>query len=106
MTREYVLEETPVWSTTQEVLAHGYESGKVHDGVWGKVVDLSPKEVQETAKERMGRQRKPAVDMSGKENALTLLRLRLGLVPREPRRYVGVGAKTGGSRIGGPELCV
>ena len=64
-TREYVLEETPVWSTTQEVLAHGHKSGKVHDGVWRKVVELIPEEVQETAKERVERQRKPAVDMSG-----------------------------------------
>ena len=27
--------------------------------------------------------------MSGEENALTLQRPRLGLVPREPRRFVG-----------------
>ena len=27
--------------------------------------------------------------MSGEENALTLLRPRLSLVPREPRRFVG-----------------
>ena len=37
----------------------------------------------------MGRQRKHAVDVSGKENALTLLRLRPGLVPRELRRSMG-----------------
>ena len=89
MTREYVLEETPVWSTTQEVLAHGHESIKVHDGVWGKVVELRPKEVQETSKERVGRQGKPAVDVSSEENMLTLLWLWLGLVPRESRRFVG-----------------
>ena len=40
-------------------------------------------------KERMGRQRKPAVDVGGEENTLTLPRLRLGLVAREPRRFVG-----------------
>ena len=80
-----MLKETPVWSTTQEVLAHGHESGKVHDGVWGKVVELSPEEVQETSKERMGRQRKPAVDVSSEEDALTLLWLRLGLIPQESR---------------------
>ena len=52
-------------------------------------MELSPEEVQKTTKERVGRQRKPAVDMSGEENALTLLRPRLSLVPREPRRFVG-----------------
>ena len=52
------------------------------------MVELSPEEVQETMKERVGRQRKPAVDMSGEEDALTLLRLWLGLVPREPHRLV------------------
>ena len=46
---------------------------------------LCSKEVQETSEERMGRQRKPAVDVSSKENELTLLRPRLGLVLREPR---------------------
>ena len=86
---EYVFEETPVWSTTQEVLAHGHESGKIHDGVWRKVVELSPKEAQETSKKRMGRQRKPAVNVGGEEDALTLLRTRLSLIPRGPRRSVG-----------------
>ena len=49
-TCEYVLEETPVRSATQETLAHGHEGSKVHDGVWREVVELSPKEVQESAK--------------------------------------------------------
>ena len=53
-------------------------------------MELSPKEVQKSTKERMGRRREPAVDMSGEENTLTLQRPRLGLVPREPRRFVGI----------------
>ena len=50
---------------------------------------LSPEEVQKAMKERMGRQRKPAVDMGGEENTLTLPRLWLGLVPWKPPRTVG-----------------
>ena len=34
----------------------------------------------------MKRQRKPAVNVSGEEDALTLLRTRLGLIPRKPCR--------------------
>ena len=48
-----------------------------------------PKEIQKSPKERVRRQRKPTVDMGGKENALTLLRLQLGLLPREPHRSMG-----------------
>ena len=84
-TRENMLEEAPVWSRTQEILAHRHESGKIHDGVGGKVMKLCSKEVQESSEERMRRQRKPAVDVSGEENALTLLRPRLGLALRELR---------------------
>ena len=54
-TRENVLEEAPVWSTTQEILAHGHEGSKVHDGVGGKVVELCSEEIQESSEERMGR---------------------------------------------------
>ena len=53
------------------------------------MVELSPEEVQETMKERVGRQRKPAVNMSGEDNALTLLRPWLILVPQELCRFVG-----------------
>ena len=80
-----MLEEAPVWSTTQVILAHRHESGKIDDGVGEKVMKLCSKEVQESSEKGMRRQRKPTVDVSGKENALTLLRLRLGLVLREPR---------------------
>ena len=52
-------------------------------------MELSPKEVQKAPKERMERQRKPAIDVGGEENTLTLPWLWLGLVPREPRRFVG-----------------
>ena len=54
-TRENVLEEAPVWSTAQEILAHRHEGNKVHDGVGGKVVELCSKEVQESSEERMRR---------------------------------------------------
>ena len=53
------------------------------------MVELRPKEVQETSEERVGRQGKPAVDVSSEEDALTLLWLWLGLNPRESRRFVG-----------------
>ena len=86
---EYVLEETPVRSTTQEIFTHRHKSSQIDYGVWSEVVELSPKEVQKATKGRMMRQRKPAVDVGGEENALTLPRLRLGLVAREPRRFVG-----------------
>ena len=42
-------------------------------------------EIQEAPEKRMGRQRKPAVDMSGKEHALTVAGLRFDLSPREMR---------------------
>ena len=37
----------------------------------------------------MGRQRKPAVDVSGEEDALTVLRSGLSLTLREPRGSMG-----------------
>ena len=88
-TSEYMLEETPVRLTTQEIFTHRHKSSQIDYGVWSEVVELSPKEVQKSTKERMGRQRKPAVDVGGEENALTLPWLRLGLVPQELRRFVG-----------------
>ena len=86
---ENVFEETPVWSTTQEILAHGHECSEVRDSVGGKVMKLCSKEVQEASEERMGRQRKTAVNMGGEQNTLTLLWSRLGLVLREPHRSMG-----------------
>ena len=53
------------------------------------MVELSTKKVQKSPEERVWGKRKAAVDVSGEENAFTLLRLWLGLVPREPRRFVG-----------------
>ena len=58
-------------------------------------MELCPKEVQKSPKERVRRQRKPTVDMGGQENALTLLRLRLGLLPREPCRSMGDQSSVG-----------
>ena len=88
-TGEDVLEKTPMRPTTQEILAQRHESSEVHDGVGCEVVELHPEEIQKPPKERVRRQRKPTVDMGGQENALTLLRLRLGLLPREPHRPMG-----------------
>ena len=53
------------------------------------MVELRPKEVQKPSKENTRRQRESTVYMSGKKNALTLLRLRLTLGPRKPCRPVG-----------------
>lgn len=50
------------------------------------MVKLGSKKVQETSEKRMGRQGETAVDMSGEEDALTLLQLRLEFVPRQPPR--------------------
>ena len=52
-------------------------------------MELRSKKVQEALEERMRRQRKSAVDMSGEEDTLTLARLRFDLVPRETRRFMG-----------------
>ena len=52
-------------------------------------MELSLEEIHKTTKERVGRQRKSAVGVSGVENALTLPRRRLGLVPWEPCRFMG-----------------
>ena len=53
------------------------------------MVELCPKEIQKSPKERVRRHGKPTVDVGGKENALTLPRLRLGFLPRKPRRFMG-----------------
>ena len=52
-------------AATQETLTHGNESSKVYDGVGSEVVELRSEEIQETPEERMGRQRKPSVDVGG-----------------------------------------
>ena len=88
-TGEDVLEKTPMRPTTQEILAQRHESSEVHDAVGCEVVELRPKEIQKSPKERVRQLRKPMVDMGGQESALTLPRLRLGLLPREPRRSMG-----------------
>ena len=77
MNSENVLEETPVWSTTQEVLAHGHECSKICDGVGGEVVKLSSEKVQESSEKRMWRKREPTVDMGSKKNTFIRQRLRL-----------------------------
>ena len=84
-----MLEKTPGRSTTQEILTQRNESGEINDCVGSEVVELCPKEVQKSPKERVRRQGKSTVDVGGKENALTLLRLRLGFLPRKPRRSMG-----------------
>ena len=53
------------------------------------MVELCPKEVQKSSKERVRRQGKSTVDMGGKKNALTLPGLRLGFLPRKPCRVIG-----------------
>ena len=62
---ENVLEKTPVRSTPQEILAHGYERGKIRDGVGSKMMELGPKEIQETPKEGVWRKQEATVDMGG-----------------------------------------
>ena len=50
---------------------------------------MCPKEFQKPSKERVRRQGKSTVDVGGKKNTLTLPGLRLGFLPRKPRRVVG-----------------
>ena len=59
------------------------------------MVELCPKEIQKSPKERVRRQGKPTVDVGGKENALTLPRLRLGFLPWKPRRSMGDQSSVG-----------
>ena len=61
-----MLEKTLVRSTTQEILAQRHESSEIHDYVGSEVVELCPKEIQKSPKERMRRQRKPMVNMVAK----------------------------------------
>ena len=83
-----MIEKIPMGTTTQEILAQRHEGSKIHDCVGSEVVELHPKEIQESPKERVGRQRKPTVDVGGEENALTLPKSWLGLLPRKSRRSV------------------
>jgi hypothetical protein len=84
-----MFEKTPVRSTAQEILTQGNKCSKIGDGVGGKVMKLGSKEIQESPEKGMWRQGETAVDMSREEDALTLLRLRLGLVPRQSPGLVG-----------------
>ena len=59
-----MLEQTPVRSAAQEVLAHGHEGSKVGDGIWIEMVELRPKEIQEATEENTRRQGEPAVYVS------------------------------------------
>ena len=63
-----MLEETPVRPTTQEVLTQRNESGKINDCVGSKMVELCPKEIQKSSKERVRTQGKSTVDVGGKKN--------------------------------------
>ena len=85
---ENVLEKTPVRSTPQESLAHGNERSKICDGVGSEMMELSPEEIQETSKEGVWRKRETAVDMGGKQNTLTRLRLWLRFPLWQPRRLM------------------
>ena len=55
------------------------------DGIGIEMMELRPKEIQKPSEENTRRQRKSTIYVSGQENALTLLRLRLALGPRKPR---------------------
>ena len=84
-----MFEETPMRSTTQEILTHRHKCSQIYDDVGGKVMKLSSEKVQETPEKWMRGQRKTAVNMGREEDALTLLWLRLGLVAPQPPRSVG-----------------
>ena len=90
-----VLQETPVRSTTQEVITHRHERSKIRDGIGREVVKLSTEKVQKTLEERMRRKGETTVDMGGKEHTLTRPRQRLYLVPRQPRSSGGDQARGG-----------
>ena len=60
-----MLEKTLVRPITQEILAQRHESSEIHDCVGSEVVDLCPKEIQKSPKERLRRQGKPTVDVGG-----------------------------------------
>ena len=82
----YVLEKTPVRSTTQEVFTHGHNRGEIRNGVGRKVMELSSEKFQEAPKKRMRRKGETMVDVGSKEDALTRPRLGLHLPLRQPRR--------------------
>src|SRR3954469_12562052 len=85
---EDMLKESPMGTTAQETLTQGNEGSQIHDGVGGKMVELRSEEVQETPEKGMRRQRKPAIDMGGKEHTLTIERLGLDFSPGETRSFV------------------
>ena len=72
-------------SATQEVFTQRNIHIEVCDSVGREVVKLSTEEVQKTSKERMRGKGESTVDMGGKEDALTRLRLRLCLALRQPQ---------------------
>ena len=86
---EDVFEETPMRSTTQEILTHRHKYSEIYDGVGGKVMKLSSEKVQETSEKRIRGKTETAVNVGCEEDALTLLRLRRGLVARLPPRSIG-----------------
>ena len=79
-----MLKQAQVRSAAQEILTHGDKGSEVRDCLGIEMVGLSPKEIQKSMEKGMWRQRKTMVDMSSKEDAFALLRLRFGLVPRKP----------------------
>ena len=50
---EDMLEQSPVRSATEEVLAHGDESGEKGDGVGREIVQLGTEEDQKSSEERV-----------------------------------------------------
>ena len=51
-------------------------------------MELGPKEIQETPKEGVWRKREAAINMGGKQNALTWLRLQFHFPLRQPHRLM------------------
>lgn len=83
-TSEDMFEQAPVRLATEEVLAHRNKCNEIRDCVGWKVMDLRPKEIQKAPEERMWGQRETSVDMGGEEDELSLARLGLGFIPRQP----------------------
>ena len=52
-TGEDVFEKAPMRPATQKILTQGHESSEIHDRVGCEVVELCPKEVQKSPKERI-----------------------------------------------------
>ena len=63
--------------------------------VFGEMVNLSTKKVQETPKERMRGKGKTSINMGGEKDALTLARLGLGFPFRQPPRSMSNQAVLG-----------